>query len=349
MRVRSVAALVGLYVLMLGAAAAGQASQREAPEQAARELGRRGLEAVASGDFWSAEERLSQAIALHDAPRWRLGRARARRGLGRLMSAADDYQAVLHASSQAGRLAAASDERAQAQSELAALEPSIPFLRIELVGGDAIIKVGGVHWPAAALARPQPIDPGDYRIEALLASGEVLAQSVTIDPGRVESVRFDLTLRASNVGRASAADAARLGQPAGAAGGPSVKSAPASGGRDDAGAGQRMAAYVIGAAALGTAIAATITAIVAVHRHEAFDAANVDAKASLGQRDALRSSTRSMQWISTGLTGVALGASAVSVYLLLSAPDDGQAEHDRARAHAAAWHPALGAQARVQF
>src|SRR6476659_9565676 len=57
----------------------------------ARQFGREGLRALEEGDNARADGALSAAIEAHDAPTLRLARGRARRALGRMLAAKEDY------------------------------------------------------------------------------------------------------------------------------------------------------------------------------------------------------------------------------------------------------------------
>jgi hypothetical protein len=312
---------------LFAASAAAQASS-DADRAAARELGKQGLTALDQGNFAVAEDRLSRAIALHDVPTLRLARARARRASEKLVSAGEDYRAVLRWPTVAGEPSVFVDARRDARSELEALEPRIPRLTIVLQGGPATVTVGGFEWPQALIGVARPMDPGEYVVEVHNANRQVESRRVRLVIGQSET----LTLAAPVVAAPGVVPSgtAAASQPAAQASGeldlgqPAPSPAP-SGTKHRS----RTAAYVTGAVALTLVVGVAVTGVLYLDARSDYHDHN-NAMEDQATKSDLKSKASTMGWICNGLAAGALVTGGISAYLFL-APDSSSAEVGHAK------------------
>lgn len=186
--------LLGSWLLAacpLGTHAQGDVKRLEA----ARDLARRGLEALRALNFESADALFTQALELHDAPTLRVGRARARTGRGLLASAAQDYRAALAAPAPATALEAVKAAHRDAQAELAALAPRVPRLTVQIQGEATDLTVNGVQWSLSQVGLPAPLDVGEYTIVARNRAGRSSEQQVRLAEGQHETVELSFDNR----------------------------------------------------------------------------------------------------------------------------------------------------------
>jgi hypothetical protein len=131
-----------LVVQLVVCASAVAQPTPQAEVEAARKLARQGLEALERHDFLEAEELLSRALTMHDAPTLHFRRAQARVALGRLLAAADDYRVARDWLDAPGEPPVFATTRKDAASELASLEPRIPQLTVEHAAAAASRSAG---------------------------------------------------------------------------------------------------------------------------------------------------------------------------------------------------------------
>lgn len=325
--------VLSVVSVMACASAVHAQTAGDADRAAARDLGRQGLAALDQGDFTTAEERLTRAIALHDVPTLRLARARALRSLGRLVAAADDYRAIGRVPVSAGEPPVFASARREAAGELASLESIIPRLTLRLQGGEAKVRVAGSEWPAAMLGVARAIDPGEYAIEVIPADGQSSTQRLRIEPGEARVVTLDVPAAAA-VSPADAAAAAAIPPAAPAAGPASEVPAPAAAERApplhlDASVKprpNRTPAYIVVGAAAALLVAGLATGGLYLFKLQPdYDQANtLDADPDAVGR--LHRKAETMSWVSGGLLGGALVAGGIGTYMLVSGSDPEDAE-----------------------
>lgn len=340
---------VALGVCALPFRAAAQSSN-DADRATARELGKQGLVALDQGEFATADDRLSRAIALHDVPTLRLARAQARRSLGHLISAGEDFRAVIRVPRTPHEPSVFEDARRDARNELANLEPLVPRLTLALEGGAATIRVDGSEWPQATIGIARPIDPGEYVVDVLPKTGSPSRYKLRIEPGEQRVI----TLRAGGdtppadglIAVALPASAAReqvddhasephAKQDASAAAGearaeailnPGDRPAPArESGRDNT------AAWIVTGTAAALAVGAIVTGALYLFKYKSdYDAANE--RPGNPQAASLRKRASTMSLVSGVLWGGAAVTGGVGAYLLLSAPGEESVAHARNQA-----------------
>jgi hypothetical protein len=309
--------LAALLLISVGAAAQGSSDGDRA---AARELGKQGLTALDQGDFAKAEDRLSRAIALHDVPTLRLARARARRSNDHLVSAGEDYRAVLRWPKSDGEPRVFADARREARLELESLEPRIPRLTLLLKSGPATIKVEGVEWPEALIGVARPMDPGQYVVQVIGAAGQVVSHRVRLEAGQDETLTLEAPEQAS-AKTATVPEPLRVTQsdlPASEQ--PEVSAAASPSPQNAADDGPGTAAYATGGVALALAVGAVVTGLLYLNYRADFDENNSSEVPTARKQD-LRSKASTMGWVATALGGAAFVSGGVSAYLFVSSSE----------------------------
>ncbi|HEY3501128.1 MAG TPA: hypothetical protein VGK73_40825 [Polyangiaceae bacterium] len=186
--------------MLFAASIAGErnASAREITQEQrteARALVAEASAAFEAGNFQRALTLFDRAAAIVEAPTIALMQARTLVELGRLGAAAERYLAAQRTDPAVADNAAFRSAAAEAKSELEALRPSIPTLRIKLVGAqseDAVVAIDGRTLAPEAVATEQLLDAGPHNIEVKTAAGTTAGRAITLVPGAREEVVFSL-------------------------------------------------------------------------------------------------------------------------------------------------------------
>jgi len=187
---RTFAALLFLSVL---APASAFAQVSDADKGTARDLTIQGYDALKNKDYAAAADRFSRADSLYHAPTITLGLARARAGLGKLVSAQELYSRVAHETVPANASASFTNAVEDAQRELAALGPRVPGVVINVKGADAVkVTLDGTDVPSAAFGVRRPADPGEHVVLALAVGFSPVEVKVTLVEGKAETVTLEL-------------------------------------------------------------------------------------------------------------------------------------------------------------
>jgi hypothetical protein len=294
-----------LALIVATPAYAGEPS--DADRATARELGGAGLAALDAKDYPTALDRLSRALALYDVPTLRLGRARAFRGLGQFVSAAENYRAVLLRAPAKNEPPAFVQATRDAKVELQQVEAKIAHLTVMVNGTPSSLRVDGAEWPAVAIGVPRPLDPGDHVVEAANETHQLQTQKVTLNPGQSERIEIVLPVAKAVV----EASPGPSGPPPLAAAGP-ISTAPgptATTMSPPSHTAALVSTVVSGALAAG----AIVTGILANSAKADFNEEN-RADVAPSRKEDLRSKASTMALVSTVLTGAALVGTGLSVY-----------------------------------
>lgn len=161
-------AALGLLLLLVPSIARGQApSPSDADRVTARALAHEGYDAELRGDHAHAADCFRRADALVPAPTLLLGLARAQVGLRKLVEAHETYWRVVRteiAPDAPAPFARAVDD---AKRELAALEPRLSWVTIDVIGpkGPGVtMTLDGAPFPTTALGTRRASDPGLHRV-----------------------------------------------------------------------------------------------------------------------------------------------------------------------------------------
>jgi len=187
---------LSLSLVLCAALAPGLAqaqSVADGDKAAARQLTIDGHAALGNRDYATAADLFSRADKLFHAPTVTLGLARAQVGLGKLVSASELYNRLVHEPLPPNPSEAFTRAMDDGRNELAALAPRIPSLIIQVKGTDAPrVTLDGAEVPAAVLGIKRPVDPGKHVVHAVgrrALPGEV---TVTVAEGKVETVTLEL-------------------------------------------------------------------------------------------------------------------------------------------------------------
>jgi hypothetical protein len=278
--------------------------------EVARDLARHGLAALEKREFAAADDLLSQAIALYDAPTLRLARGRARRESDRMLAAAEDFQVARRWPSEADEAPVFREVRGDAERELASIEARIPRLTVVL-HGSGTLRVGGSVWPAASIGRPRLIDPGQYLIEALWSTGQTSRITLRLQAGQRESVelRWDPSMSNDTVANAThdTAEGRAPTRPL-AAHRASERSAPWT---------ANTPALILGGVSAALLVASIVTGVETLALNSDFERLNTP-EVPESAKKAKREEVVTMRAVSSALMGAALLGAGVTVYLLLS-------------------------------
>ncbi len=164
-------------------------------KQQARANANAGLKAFKAEDWSLALERFGMAEEIIHAPPHLLFMARANAKLGEMLAARELYQRVIDEDlPQKGRAPKAfAKAKADAETELEALEPRIPRLTIEVSGPppEAVsLTLNGESIEANSGA--MDLNPGDYGIVARADGHHEARQSLTLGAGQQETVTLTL-------------------------------------------------------------------------------------------------------------------------------------------------------------
>lgn len=166
----TVLALTVLAITLLSLAPRAQA--QSASEQAlARDQFRTGVAAARGGHWEEAVDAFQRSLELAPRPMTMMNLAGALVQVGRLVEAAEAYRMFL-AEATSG---AAARVRGEAQSQLEALEPQIPHVRLhifELADSD-VVQLDEYQLSPAAIDAPLPVDPG-HHVVTVSRNGTVL-------------------------------------------------------------------------------------------------------------------------------------------------------------------------------
>lgn len=201
-RVRAACASLLLAAALLPASAHAQSDEDRAT---ARKLYFEATSALEAKDYPTAADKFARADALFHAPTLTLGLARAQVGMGKLVAATESYQRIVREGVPAGGNKDFENAVKDATKELAALEPRLPWVTVQVTGGtEPAVTLDGKDLNAAALGIKRPIDPGPHTLRATAKGFKPADRPFTMAEGQTETV----TLTLEPDGGATAAPAA---------------------------------------------------------------------------------------------------------------------------------------------
>jgi hypothetical protein len=169
-------------------------AQDEATRSAARAAGEAGVQAYQDGSYDDAEAKLHQAFVLLQVPTLGYWHARALAKTGKLVEAAERYEAVTKLEVKAGKAATVQQQaQADAAKELAELRPRIPRLTLIAKGSTDGLEVtlDGTAVPNDSLGSERQVNPGAHRVTA--KRGERQMQwDITLAEAETASREIDL-------------------------------------------------------------------------------------------------------------------------------------------------------------
>lgn len=199
---RKVLVSVGLGALLATLSLCPTAFAQEVDDStraSARRLGYAGVEAFEARDYKGASEKLERAFNVLQVPTLGLWSARALVKLGKLVEAQERFIKVGRLSVGGGDADVQRKAQAEAAEELAALEPRIPTLLVDLRGAstsEVALQIDDVKVASGLVGEPQLLNPGAHRVLATRGS-EQRQVSVTVTEGQQHRVAIDFTAPAS--------------------------------------------------------------------------------------------------------------------------------------------------------
>jgi len=231
-------------------------AQTDEQRAAARELATEGADAFDAGRYQDAIDRFTRAESLVHAAPHLLFLARSHAKLQQYVKAREAYMKIVNEQLPPNATQGVKDAQRAAQDEITGVEARIGRLTIVVQGKeqakDLVVQVNGVPVPAVLVGAPQPIDPGEHKVEALASGLRAGPESVTVGEGE----RKELTLKlVSDPNAVPPGAAAVVATEPGAPPPGETQSPPADQGVDSGGTnGLRIGSYVafgVGAVGLG--------------------------------------------------------------------------------------------------
>ncbi|GAC1574991.1 MAG: hypothetical protein NVS3B20_24860 [Polyangiales bacterium] len=191
-RIRQITA--ALLVAVTTSATLPAIAQSDEDRAGARQLARDGKKAVDEKRWADAIDLFTRAESLVHSPTHLLFLARAQVNVGHLVKAREIYLRIQKEQLPAGAPKAFEDAKSAADTELEALEPRIPELKIVVEGAasDAVVvTMDGVVVSKALVGVSRPLDPGDHKVTAT-STGLAAEGAVTVIDGANETLTLKL-------------------------------------------------------------------------------------------------------------------------------------------------------------
>jgi hypothetical protein len=281
----------------------------DADKSTARTLGQEGQDALDKGNFQLALDLFLRADRLYHAPTLALGAARAQVGLKRLVSAQESYNRMLREGLPPSPSPAFKQALLDAERELAALEPRIPFLLLTVVGAtEPRIELDGEPFPSAALGVKRAIDPGKHQVKAGAAGFKEAEVSFEIQER--ESKPIHIKLERDPKALTPVPTAPTASAPPAASSTPPAPSTPPA--LPPSSSGARTAGWIsLGLGGVGLAVGSVAGLVAMDRRRTLVDSCGGDERcpaSSLDARDRFRSAANfSTVGFGVGLLGLAVG------------------------------------------
>lgn len=214
--------LAGVLGLVVRAGAAGLAGSlaltvlspavafalTDAEKAGARSAAEQGGLAFQDGRFADAVDYFTRAEEIVHATPHLLYIARANAKLGHLIAAREAYLKIIQEEVAPRGPRIFIETKAQAESELAELEPRIPYVSVVVEGageGEFEVMRDGTPLPSVLVGIPQPMDPGEHTFRAKAKHKASAEKKVTVREGAQETVVLKLEAVSGGAGEAEPA------------------------------------------------------------------------------------------------------------------------------------------------
>lgn len=148
------------------------------------------------GGRWAdAVDMFTRAESMVHSPVHLLYMARSYEKLGSLVKARESYIRITNEELPAGASQPIKEAKSDAQKELDALEPRVPYVSVVVQGvgpKPVTVTMDGVNVPPALLGVPRPVDPGEHKFEAVAEGMDSAVSSISVKEGRSETVVLTL-------------------------------------------------------------------------------------------------------------------------------------------------------------
>jgi hypothetical protein len=184
-----------LSIALLTAAPRVSLAETTSERAAARAAADAGADAFEQGQYQRALEMFSRAEQLVHAPPHLLFMARSLEKLGRLVEAREAYLKIVNEQLPPTAPSAFRSAHAKADQELAAVEPRLAQVTVNVTGTDAssaAINMDKNDLPPAAAAIPMPADPGRHVFYAHTERARSPEVTITLREGGKETVNLVL-------------------------------------------------------------------------------------------------------------------------------------------------------------
>ena len=309
---------VALSFCIVSSVALGQTDEQRA---GARSLATEGASAFNDGRYKDAVDLFTKAETLMHAPPHLLYVARSHSKLGQFVKAREAYLRITKEQLPSNAPPAFRDAQSTAQKELNAINPKIGSLEIKVEGGetakDLSVKIDGNAIASVLVGVPQPIDPGEHRVEASAAGLRAQPQTVRLGDGEKVSTVLKLEVDPSAAPAAVPGAAAPVLQPGAAPPPGTAAQDTVSMDSTSSGGGMRVGAYVaLGVGAVGIGLGTVFLLQSGSKRSDADALCNLpggacplDRKADVEKldSDAKSASTLSVVGFAVGGVGIAAG------------------------------------------
>jgi len=206
------------FLLVTLAAASPAAALTDAEKAGARAAAEQGGLAYQDGRFADAVDYFTRAEEIVHATPHLLYIARANAKLGRLIAAREAYLKIVQEEVAPKGPRIFAETKAQAEAELAELEPRIPSVSVVVEGAEASeveVLRDGVVLPTVLVGIAQPMDPGDHTFAARGKHRATVEKKVTVREGAQQTVVLKVGPRAAGAPEAEPADAGQTTQEGG--------------------------------------------------------------------------------------------------------------------------------------
>ncbi len=177
-------------------AAPGTAWAQDEARASARVAAQAGLKAFSEGHYSQAADLLERAESVYHAPTHLLYLARTYEKLGKFVKARETYLKLVQEQLAADAAKAFISAKADGAKELAALEPRLAYVTIQLTGAQPgaglRLMVDGNAVPAALAGIPRPTDPGSHAYQAFAEGMQSTQVTLMSKEGTRESVSLSL-------------------------------------------------------------------------------------------------------------------------------------------------------------
>lgn len=189
------ALLVSTACSLLLLAASSAWAQTDADKATARTLAQEGIELKKEGKYDEALEKFQKAQGIFDAPTHLLLIGQCQVALGKLVEGAETYRRLVRRKLDDKAPAAFRQAQEIAAKELAAVEPRIPKIRIQLVPENVQgyeVRIDGVQVPSGVVGVDRLANPGHHVVEVTAPGYETAKVQLQLTEGQVLPVEVKL-------------------------------------------------------------------------------------------------------------------------------------------------------------
>ncbi len=195
LELRLSSALAGAALAGVIALSATASAQNDDQRSGARAAATQGAQAFSEKRWSDAVDLFTRAESLVHSQVHLLYTARAYEKLGQLVKAREAYIKITNEDLPAGASQPIRSAKADAEKELEALEPRVPYVSVVVQGvgpKPVTVTMDGVQVPPALIGVPRPVDPAEHRFEAVAEGMESAVSSVAVREGHSETVVLTL-------------------------------------------------------------------------------------------------------------------------------------------------------------